>query len=195
MEQLARANGRVRCGNCLRIFDGVRGELEFVPPNLPKGSAMDRVLDLEVKPMGGGELPREAARPNWSAWSILLALLLLIAGQLYLPGLLSDSQPLQLTNVVVRPHPDVKDALRMDAVIRNPGEKAAPLPLLVLAFTNRQGEPRARRTFFPAEYLHGDQPLRLPPRSEIQVSLSMADPGSDAVNYLARIETATAATN
>jgi predicted Zn finger-like uncharacterized protein len=193
-EQLAKARGRVRCGNCLRIFDGVSGDMVFVAPDLPEGSAQDRVLDVEVKPMAAAELPESAWRSSPSAWAILLALVMLLLGQLYLPKLLGTSSQaaLQLTNVVVRPHPDVENALRLDAIIRNPGERAAPLPLLVLAFSNRQGEPRARRMFFPSEYLHDSGPLRLPARSEIQVSLALADPGSDAVNYMAHIQPSTA---
>jgi hypothetical protein len=168
--------------------------MEFVAPNMPEGGAQARILDLEVKPMASSDLPAPAISASSSAWAILVALLLLLLGQLYLPTLLGTSgkDALQLSNVVVRPHPDVEDALRLDAVIRNPGERAAPLPLLVLAFSNRQGEPRARRTFFPSEYLHGSGPLRLPARSEIQVSLALADPGSDAVNYMAHIQAVTA---
>jgi hypothetical protein len=74
--------------------------------------------------------------------------------------------------------------------LRNTAEVAAPYPLLILGFTNRQGEPRARRIFFPAEYLHSSQDLKLPARSEMQISLSIANPGRDAVNYAARLESA-----
>lgn len=197
VEQLTRARGRVRCGSCLRIFDGIREELDFIPPPLPGEDTPHPIVDLEVKPMAAADLPPDNRATSWSAWTILVALLLLLLAQFYLPGLLGnqEQQKLELANVVVRPHPDVEGALRMDAVIRNAGNEAAPLPLLVLGFTNRQGEPRARREFFPAEYLHGNQPLRLPPRSEIQVSLSLADPGPDAVNYLAHIKPVAARAN
>jgi hypothetical protein len=162
--------------------------MEFVPPKLPSGNTPHPLEGVAVKPMAGADMPTENRGVSWSAWSILLALVLLLAGQLLLPGLMNRSPALELARVVVRPHPDVEGALRLDAVIRNPGEEASPLPLLVLGFTNRQGEPRAQRAFHPAEYLHGSEPLRLPPKSEIQVSLSLANPGSDAVNYVARIQ-------
>lgn len=189
-EQLEQAGGRVRCGNCLAIFDGIRGEIDFIAPTLPDDDSPHPIVDLEVRPMAAAELPDGERRISWSAWTILLALLTVLAVQLYMPQLEASrsAQDPQLARLVVRPHPDVPGALRVDAVIRNPSAEAAPLPLLVMGFTNRQGEPRARRAFLPAEYLHGSGPLRLPPNSEIQVSLALADPGRDAVNYVARLE-------
>ena len=97
-------------------------------------------------------------------------------------------QGVELASVAVRPHPQVEGALRIDAVLGNPADTAAAYPRLILSFTSRQGEMRARRTFTPAEYLHGNQPLRIPPRSEMQVSLAIADPGRDAVNYLLQLD-------
>ena len=192
--QLEQAGGRVRCGNCLQIFDGVRSEIDFVAPTLPDDDSPHPIVDLEVKPMAAADLPGSGNGISWSAWTILVALLAVLATQIYLPQLeerrARDS--LQLARLIVRPHPDTAGALRVDAVIRNPSAEAAPLPLLVLGFTNRQGEPRARRAFLPAEYLHGSGPLRLPANSELQVSLSLADPGRDAVNYVARLEPVTA---
>ncbi len=195
--QLEQAGGRVRCGSCLQIFDGIRGEVDFIPPTLPDDEGPHPILELEVKPMAAAELPNSGRPIPWSAWTILLALLIVLAVQLYVPTLEArrSRDALQLANLVIRPHPDTPGALRLDAMIRNQADEAAPLPLLVLGFTNRQGEPRARRAFLPAEYLHNAGPLRLPPNSEIQVSLALADPGRDAVNYVARLEPVTAAAN
>ena len=193
-DQLAQAEGRVRCGNCLQVFDAVRGEADFIPPALPEDDSAAPFLELEVAPMAAADLPEPGRGVNWSAWVILLGLLAALAAQLYTPVLESRAAAnrVQLAKLVVRPHPEIQGALRVDALIRNQADEPAPWPLLVLAFTNRQGEPRASRAFLPAEYLHGNQPLRLPPRSEIQVSLALADPGSDAVNYLAHLKTSVA---
>jgi predicted Zn finger-like uncharacterized protein len=195
--QLEQAGGRVRCGNCLQTFDGIRGEMEFIAPTLPSEDLPHPVLQLDVAPMAAAELPAAKRASSLSAWTILVALLLALAAQLYLPppGAQHPADALELAKLVVRPHPDAEAALRLDAIIRNRADVAAPLPLLVLGFTNRQGEPRARRAFLPAEYLHGSAPLRLPARSEIQVSLALADPGHDAVNYVARLEPVTARPN
>lgn len=196
-EQLEQAGGRVRCGNCLQIFDGLRGELDFILPVLPDDDAGIPQIEVSVQPMAAADLPDVSTGPNWSAWTILLALLLVLGAQLYMPVLAEREarEAVYLAKLVVRPHPDAEGALRVDALLRNRSAEAAPYPLLVLGFTNRQGEPRARRAFLPAEYLHGSQPLRLPPRSEIQVSLALADPGNDAVNYVARLQPVTARAN
>ncbi len=192
-EQIEQAGGRVRCGNCLQIFDAIHGEMDFIAPQVPE-EGEDLFAGIEVAPMAVAELPDTQRSIPWGALTVLLALLALLGAQFYLPVMRERAalQSVELSKLVVRPHPDVEGALRVDAVIRNRTAEAVPYPLLVLGFTNRQGEPRARRAFRPAEYLHGNQPLLLPARSDIQVSLALADPGSDAVNYVARLQLVTA---
>lgn len=191
-EQLQAAGGRVRCGECLRVFNGIDGEVDFIPPVLPAGELSHPVSGLNVSPMSNADMPELDRRRPWGAVALLLTLLAGLGLQLYLPWARekAPSMSVELARIAVRAHPEFEGALRMDAVLRNTAEVAAPYPLLVLGFTNRQGEPRARRTFLPAEYLHGSQGLRLPPRSEMQISLSIADPGRDAVNFVARLESA-----
>lgn len=196
-EQLAQADGRVRCGNCLQTFDAVRGEMDFVAPQIKAEDVPHPIAGINVKPMAAADLPSAGAARPWASYTVLMALLAGLAAQIFLPGLIERAKPpaVELTRLVIRPHPESSGALRLDAVLRNPADAAVAYPLLVLGFTNRQGEPRARRTFLPSEYLHGNQTLRMPPNSEIQVSLSLADPGRDAVNYVARLETGATATN
>jgi predicted Zn finger-like uncharacterized protein len=189
-EQLEQAGGKVRCGNCLKVFDGISGEVEFIPPTLPDVESSHPVSGIDVKPMSQADLPSRPPAKPWSAITILAGLLAMLAAQLYLPATRDAATrlPVELSRVVVRPHPEAAGALRLDAVLRNRSDQPAAYPLLVLGFTNRQGEPRARRAFLPAEYLHGNPALRLPPRSEIQISLAFVDPGRDAVNYVAGLE-------
>jgi predicted Zn finger-like uncharacterized protein len=188
-EQLEQAEGQVRCGNCLQVFDGISGEMNFTAPRLIDEELSHPVAGLGVKPMALADLPAPRQRTSWSALLVLAGLLGVLATQLYLPyqSRQAVTPGVELGRIVVRPHPDVDGALRLDAVLHNRSQDAAPYPLLMLAFTNRQGEPRAKRTFLPAEYLHGTTPLRIPARSEIQISLALADPGRDAVNFLARL--------
>ena len=191
-EQLQSAGGRVRCGACLQVFNGIEGEIDFVPPVLPDGDPSHPLSGINVSPMSNADMPAVARRRPWVAIALLLTLLAGLAYQLYLPWAREQAErtPVELARIAVRAHPEIEGALRMDAILRNTSEVAEPYPLLVLGFTNRQGEPRARRTFLPAEYLHGSQGLKLPARSEMQISLSIADPGRDAVNYVARLESA-----
>ncbi|MEE4659867.1 MAG: zinc-ribbon and DUF3426 domain-containing protein [Halieaceae bacterium] len=182
--QLSAAGGRVRCGNCLQIFDAITNELDFVPPPLP---AMAPDLDTRnLRPMADSPLPTATPRRRGARW-LLLGLLVLLALQLWISPAAEDPiDGLSLARLVVRPHPETPEALRVDAILRNAGDTPKPYPGLVLGFTNRQGEPRARRTFTAAEYLHGGrQPGLMPAHSEVQVSLSLANPGPDAVNYVA----------
>ncbi len=189
-EQLRQAGGRVRCGNCLQVFDGNTGEIEFVPPVLPEETESHPLADIRVLPMAQAELPRRRVGPARVAAAVAMVLALVLLAQLgwqqFSPP--AEAAALSLDTLVIRRHPDVERALRLDAVIQNRADMALPYPVLLLSFSSRHGEPRAERLFQPEEYLHGRHPAEIPPRSEIQVSLSLQDPGHDAVNYLARLQ-------
>ena len=195
-EQLKHAHGRVRCGSCLQIFDGITGDIDFIPPVLPSEELSHPVSGLNVAPMAAADLPETAPRTPWLSLTALLGLLVLLGTQVAMrqDAAAPELMNIELSRITVRAHPDYAGALRIDAMLRNTAATESAYPLLTIGFTNRQGEPRARRTFLPVEYLHGEQPLRIPPRSELQVSLAIADPGPDAVNYLARLESATSIT-
>ncbi|MEP5766140.1 MAG: DUF3426 domain-containing protein [Halieaceae bacterium] len=195
-EQLAQAGGRVRCGKCLQIFDGVSGEMEFVAPLLPAADVAHPIEGINVRPMAQSDLPSADSKRPWAGLVILAGLMLLLSAQLYqLQNRGLQAGELELGRLVVRPHPDIDGVLRLDAVLRNRTDNALPFPQLVLGFTSRHGEPRAQRSFLPAEYLHGEHPAAIPARSEIQLSLSLADPGRDAVNYVATLQSVIAPAN
>ena len=88
-------------------------------------------------------------------------------------------------NLMVRSHPDLQNALVIDAVIVNGAEFPQRFPDLELRFTSVGGQLVAGRTFSPEEYLGGEaRPEEaMPVNTPVQVSLEIADPGEDAVNY------------
>jgi len=195
-DQLQQARGRVRCGNCLQVFDGNTGEIAFVPPALPAAET-DTLPGLAVNPLSEPLLPRRSQRASAGALLVLLALAALLAGQFLLRyrNATEVVNPLQLKTLVVRPHPDMEQALRLDAILLNTGGRPEPYPTLWLRFSSRHGEPRAQRGFTHGEYLHGDHPLQVPPGGQIQISLAFRDPGRDAVNYVAWLQAVTNTAN
>ena len=194
--QLQQAAGRVRCGNCLQVFDGSTGEIEFTAPSLPEESESSP-FELAVKPMAHAALPQRADPPSRIAHGLMLLLLVALALQLTVRHGSSQgaSAALELDKLVVRPHPEVDRALRVDAILRNPTAQELPYPSLWLGFSNGHGEARAQRLFQPHEYLHGEHPPGIPANSRIQLSLSLQDPGHDAVNYVARLHNVTDSPN
>ena len=92
---------------------------------------------------------------------------------------------LETANLVVRTHPDVEDALVVDAVIRNLDTNRQPFPSLQLSFTDTRNRVVARRLFSSAEYLAGEmRGMRfIPGRTEVRFSLEIHDPGKEAVGY------------
>jgi len=96
-----------------------------------------------------------------------------------------DLDALRTRNLMVRSHPDLRNALIIDAVIVNLADFPQRFPDLVLRFTSVGGLLVAGRSFTPEEYLAGEAgPERLMPvNTPVQVSVEIADPGDEAVNY------------
>ena len=190
---LQKAGGRVRCGSCLQVFDGRSGELEFVAPKVAETEHPNPLENINLQPMEAAELPRRPLRVVGWPWLICGLLLLALVFQYYEKPGRQQRAPLTLSDLVVRQHPERADALRVDAIIRNPGTEARPLPGLELLFSNSYGEPRAGRLFKPSDYLHPPwENLReIAARTEIQVSLTLQDPGHKVVNYSGILRTLT----
>jgi AAA ATPase containing von Willebrand factor type A (vWA) domain len=98
---------------------------------------------------------------------------------------LRDRSQIQTSNLLVRSHPDVADALQVDVILQNNAAFEQTFPVLELTFTNLRSEPVASRRLTPAEYLGGELAGRdkMPVRQPIHIALEIADPGRDAVSY------------
>ncbi|MFW6094529.1 MAG: zinc-ribbon and DUF3426 domain-containing protein [Pseudomonadota bacterium] len=99
-----------------------------------------------------------------------------------------DTSLLGTRNLVVRSHSERSDALRVDAVIVNEAPFPQPFPVLELRFTTAQGALVAGRRFQPEAYLAGDAEgaSLIPPKTPVQIELTVDDPGPHAVNYFLR---------
>ena len=102
---------------------------------------------------------------------------------------LVDRSMIKATNLVVRSHPKLKQALMVDAVLQNNADFPQTFPSLDLVFTDLQGKPLAARRFTPEEYLGGEVAGRtnIPVKQPIHISLELVDPGPDAVSYFITI--------
>ncbi len=89
------------------------------------------------------------------------------------------------TELVVRSHPDVDEALLVDLVIINTADYSQPYPRLQLSFTDINGMPVAKRQFRASEYLGGELAgsTKMPSGQPIRLGLEIIDPGQDAVSY------------
>lgn len=101
-----------------------------------------------------------------------------------LPELLDRSQ-IHTSNLLVRSHPEIADALQVDVILQNNAPFEQTFPVLELTFTNLRSEPVASRRLEPADYLGGELAGRdkMPVRQPIHIALEIADPGSEAVSY------------
>ena len=96
-----------------------------------------------------------------------------------------DADAFVATELMVRSHPDVAEALLVNAVIVNRAEFSQPFPVLELKFAALQGRVVAGRQFRPEEYLAGELSgaVVLERNVPVHVELAIADPGTEAVNY------------
>ena len=90
---------------------------------------------------------------------------------------------------MVRSHPNLKNALMVDAVLQNNASFPQTFPSLDLVFTDLQGEPLAARRFTPEQYLGGEVAGRrdIPIKQPVHISLEIVDPGPKAVSYFITI--------
>jgi len=100
------------------------------------------------------------------------------------PALIDRSQILA-TNLIVRNHPNVENALMVDAILINNAPFEQPFPDLILSFSKLDETPVATRSFTPKEYLAGELAgmQYIPERQPVHITLEISDPGPDAVNY------------
>ncbi len=116
-------------------------------------------------------------------WRPLYAQICDLAG-CTLPGR-SNIEQLRGANLVVRSHPEVDNALVVDAILFNEAKYPQPFPDLELTFSSMDEEPVASRRFTPDEYRAGELENRelMPPDVPVHVSFEILDPGAEAVNY------------
>ena len=163
--------------------------------------------DLATEPAAG---PRASRRYLWGWSAVNVALIVVLCGQLLFAQRAAFSQDEVLRPLLVRmcnvagctlaprravdrielvrrnvyAHPNVDDALIIDATFINNARFAQPYPLLTVSLGDIRGEPLIRRNFRPREYLPGLDPnARMAPGSPVRVTLEVRDPGRAARTF------------
>lgn len=98
---------------------------------------------------------------------------------------LHDISRIKSSNLMVRSHPKVANALVVDAIVTNRAAFKQPFPILELRFSDINNEPVAGRYFSPDEYLSGELSglTTMPSQQPVHIALEIVDPGQQAVNY------------
>ena len=96
-----------------------------------------------------------------------------------------DVDQIELVNRDVRSHPTAKNALQITVTIVNQAKFRQPYPDMLLTMSNLSGQVIARRRFTPQEYLDKlySPFLRMEPETPVHITLSVIDPGEDAINF------------
>ncbi len=211
--QLAAKGGKVRCGKCAAVFDGVSALVEGEAAAPEAGAAPSAAArDAAVKTP---EFLRQPALPRRYAWGFWVALaLLVLAGQL----LMHYRTEAATTWQWLRPHlaatcavvgcelrlprrPELlsiessdiqsdrarENVVVFNAVLRNRAAFAQEYPALELSLTDERDHAVLRRVLLPADYLGAAAAERAVPGlaggAEIAVRLHLDDGGRRAVGY------------
>ena len=97
---------------------------------------------------------------------------------------------IQLITRNVYSHPNEKDALMINLIMKNNAEFAQSYPVIQIDFSDIRGNSVAARRFFPFEYLatryqdsETKQQHLLQPDADANITLEIKDPGKDAMTY------------
>ena len=106
----------------------------------------------------------------------------LVSCELPLPA---ERGQISLLNRDVRRHPEVSDALLVNATMINRAGFTQSWPVLSIRFSDLAGKPVAEGRFLPTEYLGEtlDHARGMAPASPVQVVLEIEDPGEEAVSF------------
>ena len=94
-------------------------------------------------------------------------------------------QNLQASNLIVRSHTQLRNALAVDFVLSNDAAFDQPFPKLLLQFSDVDGNALAQRTLEPKHYLSGEMAgaRKIRAHQSVHVALEIADPGPAAISY------------
>ena len=98
---------------------------------------------------------------------------------------IQDIQQMSTQHFMVRPHPEVKNALSIDTLLINNADYQQPFPDLQLIFTGLEDQVIASRSFKPQEYLAGELAgtTIMPAKVPVHIAFEIINPGSEAVSY------------
>ncbi len=101
------------------------------------------------------------------------------------PEAVVNSGDIVSQKLIVRRHPEVSDALIVDAILLNRSPNSQGFPQLRLRFSDIYGTEIASRLFQPSEYLAGELNAlsQLHSQQPVHIALEIVDPGAQAVNY------------
>lgn len=214
LEQLNEAHGLVRCGSCMKVFSADQHLQSNQTEQSDKLTARNNADTPKIPeiPLQISQINAQKSSLGTLIWGTLtligcLGLLTQILWferdqlsqnpqfssfyQLACKKVNCQLNPRQdipnITNqqLVVRDHPRYLGAIAVDLLMENQAPFAQPFPAIRITFSDINGEPRAARSFQPAEYLGGDfnSSQLMPSGKPVQVRLEMIDPGAQAANY------------
>ncbi|WP_189607580.1 DUF3426 domain-containing protein [Saccharospirillum salsuginis] len=96
-----------------------------------------------------------------------------------------DLSRIRTSNVLVRDHKVLDNVKLVDAVLTNRAPFKQPFPVLIIQYTDVNGELVADQAFRPEDYLRGELTgsTLMPMNTRVYVSIPIRDPGQRAVNY------------
>jgi len=206
MKDVTSSQGKLRCGECLNIFNGVESLSTAIPEKFQISSAQysdkesvhtNSIDDSHsTKNRPNDNRPEKSNTQSRSAnlylASLFLLTFLLAAQVLYHnPSLYSDNIPTRLPDKVemlnynVFAHPNEAGVLLISGSMKNNAKHAQPYPSLEVSLTDAQSNLLGFSRFSPQEYLSNTitSSALLPIETPVSLRLKIKDPGSAATQF------------
>lgn len=188
--QLAAKDGKVRCGKCAAVFNGVAALLEGEAADRPESTAVESLSDQAPNPESAFLRPEPAAQSRfaWGLAALLAALALAAQGVMHYRTEIAVQWPwarphlaaacemagcelrlprhpelMSIESSDLQSDPEREQVVVLNAVLRNRAPFAQQYPALELTLTDERDYAVLRRVLLPAEYLGASAAERAAP--------------------------------
>lgn len=206
MKDVTSSQGKLRCGECLNIFNGVESLSTAIPEKFQISSAQySDKKSVRINSIDDSQSTENRSKDNdpeknkiqnksanlFLASLFLLTFLLAVQVLYHNPSLYSDSIPTRLPDKVemlnynVFAHPNEAGVLLISGSMKNNAKHAQPYPSLEVSLTDAQSNLLGFSRFSPQEYLSNTitNSALLPIETPVSLRLKIKDPGSAATQF------------
>lgn len=206
IKEITAANGKLRCGECSHVFDGMVSVSSTYSQN--NNTQKNRTNESGVTPAYSHTEDSQDQSKKLMLWAAvgLIALMLLqvtysarnwLAHQPLTSGITRatcsligctikpkrNPKEIKIASRNVYAHPNEPNSLIIAATFNNKASFSQPLPLIEVNFLDKTGKVVALRRFRPAEYQRQQTDKLFNPDETITFRIKIKDPGDDAVSF------------
>ena len=198
MREVTVAKGKLRCGECKKVFNATNNLSTTLPEPYKAGIQVEEIKSKEApvksrkktEQLSSSETTKKKEKTNWPL-VLVLSLALLLLGQilynnrhLFLNIPRHEPSLIKMISHNVFVHPNETGVLLISATMMNTATFEQAYPILEIKLTDAASKVISLRRFTPREYLENYRSgLVLPVNRAINIKLKIKDPGNKAKRF------------